>query len=274
MVSRLLWKDIAPGRAFHAQLWRLNHPLSPHCHDFWEAFLVLESGGTHVSNQRRESLHAGALHLIRPDDIHSIAPGSSIYINIAWPAQNWEKWCAVAGFEVPDTPQISPLAAPDLEPLFRRMTQLFALDGRAQALEIARFWAEIAARFEEDAVSAPACPDWMLRAIQTFENEKGLRAGFPELLAKSHVSPGHLAREWQRIFDQTPTHWINERRLQTAAQLLLQTSLSIKEVAARCGFDTLHYFYRVFGRHFGVTPKTYRSKRAAPLKRNSTSDLS
>jgi AraC-like DNA-binding protein len=143
------------------------------------------------------------------------------------------------------------------------MTQVFALNGAGQALEVARFWGEIAARWESETPSLASYPEWMQRAIQTFENEDGLRSGFTHLLEKSHVSPGHLAREWKRVFGQTPTHWINERRLQVAAQLLLQTSLSVKEIAARCGFDNIHYFYRVFSHRFGIAPKTYRMKRDA-----------
>jgi mannose-6-phosphate isomerase-like protein (cupin superfamily) len=98
MISRLLWSDVAPNRAFHAHLWHLNHRFLLHCHDFWEAFLVLKGGGTHLCNGRKETLKAGRLHLIRPDDTHSIVTAGSAYINIAWPAQIgksgalWQVW--------------------------------------------------------------------------------------------------------------------------------------------------------------------------------------
>jgi hypothetical protein len=169
MISRLLWSDIAPNRAFHAHLWHLNHRFLPHCHDFWEAFLVLKGGGTHLCNGRKETLKAGNLHLIRPDDTHSIVIAGSAYINIAWPAPGWEKWRAVAGLETRFESAVAPVTALDLEPLFRRMTQVFALNGAGQALEVARFWGEIAARWENETPSLASYPEWMQRAIQTFD---------------------------------------------------------------------------------------------------------
>jgi AraC-like DNA-binding protein len=48
-------------------------------------------------------------------------------------------------------------------------------------------------------------------------------------------------------------------RVQEARRLLVETTLSIKEVAARCGYDRVSQFDRQFGRQCGMTPGVYRS---------------
>ncbi|MFV0343246.1 MAG: helix-turn-helix domain-containing protein [Anaerocolumna sp.] len=48
-------------------------------------------------------------------------------------------------------------------------------------------------------------------------------------------------------------------RMKKARELLLDTQLSISEVAERVGYINSSYFYRVFKKENGVTPKEYRS---------------
>lgn len=100
----------------------------------------------------------------------------------------------------------------------------------------------------------------MLHALRALDTEEGLRAGWPLLLRAAHVSPGHLCRDWKKSFGVTPTQWINARRLENAAGLLLQSSLPIKEISARCGFEKTTYFYRLFQQKYGTAPGSYRQK--------------
>lgn len=49
-------------------------------------------------------------------------------------------------------------------------------------------------------------------------------------------------------------------RLRAAEQLLLETQLSMGEIAERCGFSGSNYFGDVFRRYRGVAPSTYRKE--------------
>ena len=49
-------------------------------------------------------------------------------------------------------------------------------------------------------------------------------------------------------------------RLTHAARLLVETDLSIEDVAARCGFDDRSNFHHQFHRHYHGTPADYRRK--------------
>ena len=80
----------------------------------------------------------------------------------------------------------------------------------------------------------------------------------PELAKAANI----CTRECQRIFAQylhcSPTEYIMEQRIYKAAELLLDTELSITEIALCCGFSSPSYFSQRFRKCTGRTPKEYR----------------
>lgn len=46
-----------------------------------------------------------------------------------------------------------------------------------------------------------------------------------------------------------------------AGQLLCSTSLSVGEIAARCGYADVSYFMKVFKKRMGTTAQKYRKAR-------------
>jgi AraC-like DNA-binding protein len=58
----------------------------------------------------------------------------------------------------------------------------------------------------------------------------------------------------------TFTEYLNQIRIQQACKLLLETDLSISQIAFQVGFQNLSYFNRTFRKLGGSTPKAYRSK--------------
>ena len=52
--------------------------------------------------------------------------------------------------------------------------------------------------------------------------------------------------------------YLNDYRLEMAANELLDNSENILEVAINAGFDNLSYFNRSFKKKYGVTPGNYR----------------
>jgi len=72
-----------------------------------------------------------------------------------------------------------------------------------------------------------------------------------------------LSRSYlQRLFKQTTGVclgvWLNEQRLQRAAFLLLNTSLSVKRIAPAVGYEHPSSFVRAFERRFQHPPTHYR----------------
>ena len=68
-----------------------------------------------------------------------------------------------------------------------------------------------------------------------------------------------LFRRMQALIEQSPSVYIRQVRMETAARLLRESSESIDEIALQTGFTSTKYFTRIFKETFGVLPRQYRS---------------
>ncbi len=74
------------------------------------------------------------------------------------------------------------------------------------------------------------------------------------------MSESGFYRSFRNELDCSPVEFINSERLKLAASLLLDPNRSIREVALRCGFNSVSYFTRIFGDHFGSSPGAYQEE--------------
>lgn len=73
-------------------------------------------------------------------------------------------------------------------------------------------------------------------------------------------SASHFMRWFRQMTGQSFIAFLNEYRLNTAAEALRTTDETVLTIASRCGFENLSYFNRAFKAHFGMTPRDYRKK--------------
>lgn len=75
-----------------------------------------------------------------------------------------------------------------------------------------------------------------------------------------HISPNHLNKSVKATTGKSPTRWIDEATVLEAKVLLVQSDLSISEIAAAVGLADASYFSRLFKKHEGVTPLGFRKR--------------
>ena len=51
---------------------------------------------------------------------------------------------------------------------------------------------------------------------------------------------------------------LEEKRMNEACFLLKNTPLNIEDIALHAGYENLSFFYRLFQRKYGMTPRDYR----------------
>ncbi len=69
-----------------------------------------------------------------------------------------------------------------------------------------------------------------------------------------------LSRIIKRRTGQTYTELVQEKRLNLAAFLLETTGLPITDISADVGYNNFSYFYRIFRKKYGMTPREYRKE--------------
>ena len=74
------------------------------------------------------------------------------------------------------------------------------------------------------------------------------------------LSPSYIARLFKRELNKRPSVYINGLRISAARVLLLETALSIGEIAERVGFSDLYYFSKVYKQSTGEPPSATRKK--------------
>lgn len=73
-----------------------------------------------------------------------------------------------------------------------------------------------------------------------------------------NVHPAYLSRLFKAQTEQNLTDYISEKRLTFACRLLGDDNYTVKDVAGLCGYDNYNYFFKVFKKNFGITPKEYQ----------------
>lgn len=107
---------------------------------------------------------------------------------------------------------------------------------------------------------------WQYRRITTRIMATGPAPSVSELAGLCSLSPRHLLRLYRDFAGETVTACIARGQAERARQLLRETTLPMKDIAARLGFARPDSFSAAFQRAAGLTPRQYRQNcgRAEP----------
>ncbi len=84
------------------------------------------------------------------------------------------------------------------------------------------------------------------------------------LAATVGMSTRQLERLARRYLGRSPKRYYMELRLQKARNLLMQTDMSVINVAIACGFTSPSHFSKCYRAHYGTTPYRERGAHGAP----------
>ncbi len=88
----------------------------------------------------------------------------------------------------------------------------------------------------------------------------------PSVLARDvGMSTRQLERLFRRYLNRSPKRYYMELRLQKARNLLMQTDMSVINVALACGFASPSHFSKCYRAHYDTTPYRERGSHAARL---------
>lgn len=107
-------------------------------------------------------------------------------------------------------------------------------------------------------VQSPAVTGKLIVRIEEILDQADAGISLEELAKRLGYSPDYLGRRIRRESGESFTRLRQKFFLEKAAELLLESTLSVDEVAARLGYRSTSSFYRLFQKEYGIAPGAYR----------------
>ena len=266
----------------NVQLWKSPLPLrlvtfSPdhqpqarwrHRHPFYELALVWGGRCTwHLGARRRVLLSSGEALLLKPRTMHAEEVLPQEKARVAW-----------LGFDFGGTIPVwcqQPIAlgedASEIAGYFDAIAREhhFA-DARSQtriglALQSLLLLLERCAEGSRDPAASrsglnPRQTHTVESAAHYFRNNLQNPLSVAQVAAYHSLCPGHFSSLFRRHHRLTPRGFLRQARLQRAGDLLAETELSLKEIAAQCGFVDAAHLCKSFKQERHMTPSRFRAK--------------
>lgn len=252
----------------------------PHIHDFYELLLTVKGCQLLIVNGEKIILKESTLTLIRLQDIHyKKYLEDGVHINVCFSQETMNELLHYLGEGFPRdlllkskippyiilTPQEKAIIQTKLENLNlinASETQIIKTNLRMLLFEL------LTKYFTNVTVQKDNVPSWIATVVTEMRKKENFHQGLPKLLELSGVAHEHLCRLFKKHLRTTPTNFINEQRLNYAANLLLHSDMDITNVALESGFSNLSYFHHVFKEKFHTTPIKYKKQFSAVINVN------
>lgn len=102
--------------------------------------------------------------------------------------------------------------------------------------------------------------DRLLVACKYMTDNLHLPLSVEDVARHTCLSPSRLAHLFSERLGKSVMRWREEQRMQFACHLLRLSNTPVKQIAAQVGFEDPLYFSRVFRRHTGFSPKSFRER--------------
>ena len=261
---------LRPGEATHVARKELadRWPAAAHRHDYFEVFLIEKGATEHWINGQREILSKGHVVFIRPDDAHAFCAnpeeGCGI-VNVMVRAdtathlkQRYPEEFRGRFFDNPARgPDTYFLQGPRMERAINVAQDL--ANSKLTLARVEEFLLTLANRVIDPVHRLnSAAPRWLIDACAAARSPEVFRAGAAGFVAAAGRSHEHVCRTCRDVLGISPSTYINRLRIEHAADLLARTTIAIPDIVADCGIENTSHFYRLFGSHYGTTPRGYR----------------
>ncbi|MBM3753380.1 MAG: helix-turn-helix domain-containing protein [Acidobacteria bacterium] len=100
----------------------------------------------------------------------------------------------------------------------------------------------------------------MIRALRFVRENSNRNLRVTDLVAAAGISRRALQDRFIKELGRTPTEEMHRCRVDRIGRLLVETNMTIGEIAVACGFEVDAHVARFFSRRTGMTPLAYRKK--------------
>lgn len=233
----------------------------PHMHNSFE-FVAVVGGrmSITVDESKKYELSEGEAILIFPNQLHEfVGDGSGEYLCVIFSASFVEAYSSVFSSSVPVDNKI---LSPDYH--IGKVSEILESEGHKKRLFLKAAFYSLCADFDENAEYEPKKNNNHSLIAKIFDfvekNYKG-DCSLSALATHSGYHYVYLSRCFKECVGISFVEYVLAYRINEAKRLLLETNLSVLNIAYESGFDSLRSFNRAFKQQSGVTPTEYRRQK-------------
>jgi AraC family L-rhamnose operon transcriptional activator RhaR len=243
-----------------------------HRHSFFEVCYVLDGEGTYKEMDQSYPLSSGALFCSRPGQWHQIKSQSGLALffvafEINESCSKQEKVIQYLQLRSCESIYI-PMSDETMTLQVWRMLfnlcireELFSkemIHSLAHTLFMSFHYTFVPRRGSQFAIENQLNSSYLMRVKLFVEDNLASPLSLKLISSYLYISERHITRLFSEEVGQTFSHYVQERRIQRAMEYLLDTDWSVSRIAQETGFNSIHYFTRVFTSKTGVSPGIFR----------------
>ena len=101
-------------------------------------------------------------------------------------------------------------------------------------------------------------PEWLEYTVEKMKEKDNFTGGTEAMISISSKTREHIARSMKKYCNCTISEFLDEIRLTYAANMLINSNLSVTDICYDCGYENLSWFYKKFNEKYGCSPRKYR----------------
>lgn len=235
-----------------------------HCHEFVEFFYVLQGQCMHSLDGTTNKITSGDAYLLTPNNIHHFKNlGTSfLHRDIMFKNDYFKSVCDMYSLDLYDN-FTSNLFSKQIKLTSEQINQLesfiqpISLNNDTSddifASTICTFI--INAVLEQNLDFKTNYPIWITRLLSLLSAPENFNIDQQMLLSPFPYSQEYICRTFKKLIGKTITDYFNEQKMKYAHSLLHSSSYSIEQICTFINFNNVSYFYRLFKKHFNITPR-------------------
>lgn len=251
-------------------------PLLPHSHEDALEICYLERG-SQIYKFGENDLHClrgGEVLVAKPQDIHSTGqlpefPGQLYWLQIrirpiptdllglqSKESEELQSSLLRLPRQFRGTRGLRDLFEKALDPIRSSNSHLKAIEFKCIIIQLLLECIAAASHGEQQAL-----PYHISRALRIVEEEPMNRISVTDLARRAQLSESYFKLLFRKTMGMPPAEFLRVWRLEHAQLQLINTDVTITDIALACGFSSSQHFATAFRKQFGCSPRDFRARR-------------
>ena len=237
-----------------------------HWHVFYELELVVSGSGVQWINGHAMRLEPGSFYLLSPTDMHRIIANEPLsFYSVKVPS---DKLPAV--FKKPkisESPVVAQLSGKNLTVCrldFHRLKSFLSNPSPYGESNAAALIMLLLSLLFDTAMPGQRFVSTMAihrqhRVLEYIHSHFLTPITLSEIADVANLSPNYLSAQFVQVVGCGYVEYLTQLRIQHACTLLMETEMSVTDIAYESGFGSLSHFIRTFHRQKHITPSAFRN---------------